>query len=445
MNVSFHRIRKRLVFALVLIFWIISSVLSPIVIAQTNIYKQLQYPFYDSKTGVCANGELLDSSGELDRGPGDGTIYQSALQPPYILEQFMIHVLKRLSQKYGQPESDFVTEEHVVALVAFAFGEGGDINNQSIFNPMNLGADWPDIKGIPWAGSGDDGRQAYASFDMGVEAYARQMSSGKQSRLGFVLSQPDSTAEQFMYALTYYKKYPGNDFWAAASLPDPAAYYRSRVNLVNLVRKSYPNIAGFVVGTSQLEQQLGIRRTDLLTFTNIAGAGNDSDAIAGDINTCSDTGSSTSGLSIIEVAKREYEKNKGIIEYGGSILDYTDGGQYPWCASFVSWVYRDAGFPLTQGGAGWNHTWVLELQSFMKKYHTYFSVGDQLPQPGDMAFYVGAQTPDGGSTQHMNIVISVDPASNTMVTIGGNESDQIKQTTREISLGSQSLVGFGRY
>ena len=60
-----------------------------------------------------------------------------------------------------------------------------------------------------------------------------------------------------------------------------------------------------------------------------------------------------------------------------------------------------------------------------------------------MAFYIGAETPDGGSAQHVNIVIEVN--GNKMTTIGGNESDQIMRGEREIRLGSQSLAGFGRY
>ena len=74
----------------------------------------------------------------------------------------------------------------------------------------------------------------------------------------------------------------------------------------------------------------------------------------------------------------------------------------------------------------------------------YFDVGKKIPQPGDVAFYIGAQTPDRDSGQHVNIVISVNVEANTMVTIGGNESNGVRQSTRNIKLGDQNLVGFGR-
>jgi hypothetical protein len=153
---------------------------------------------------------------------------------------------------------------------------------------------------------------------------------------------------------------------------------------------------------------------------------------------------SSSGGSIVAVAKREYQENKGKLEYGGDILTYTDGRQEAWCADFVSWVYKDAGVPFAGGvgDGGWQYPSVLGLQSYFKSKEKYFEVGDEKPKPGDAAFYIGEQTPDGGSTQHVNLVISVN--GSTMTTIGGNESNQVLRGTRTISLGSSSLVGFGR-
>ncbi len=93
---------------------------------------------------------------------------------------------------------------------------------------------------------------------------------------------------------------------------------------------------------------------------------------------------------------------------------------------------------------GWRRASVLDLQSMYKNSpnYKYFNVGSDTPQPGDVAFYIGSQTPDGGSNRHVNIVIEVN--GNTMTTIGGNESNKVKKSTRKISVGSQGLVGFGR-
>jgi N-acetylmuramoyl-L-alanine amidase len=161
-------------------------------------------------------------------------------------------------------------------------------------------------------------------------------------------------------------------------------------------------------------------------------------AASSEETTCS---SSVSGGSIVQVAEAEFAKN--VHEYDSNVLKYTTGRQEAWCADFVSWVYKEAGTPFTDGGAGgWQHPSVLELQGWFKKKHIYFDVGSQQPQPGDVAFYIGSQTPDGGSTQHVNLVISVN--GDKMVTIGGNESNSVKRSTRSIKVGSNSLVGFGR-
>lgn len=156
--------------------------------------------------------------------------------------------------------------------------------------------------------------------------------------------------------------------------------------------------------------------------------------------------SSEGAQSVVEVANREYDKNKGIAEYGGTILQYTDGRQEAWCADFVSWVYKEAGMPFTDGigndPKGWQHPGVVNLQTWFKQKQIYFEAGDQKPQPGDVAFYIGAQTPDPTSGEHVNIVVAVN--GDTMTTVGGNESQQVTKGQRQIKLGSNNLVGFGR-
>ncbi len=161
--------------------------------------------------------------------------------------------------------------------------------------------------------------------------------------------------------------------------------------------------------------------------------------------TASCEGSSVDGSGVVEIAKREYEKNKNIREYGGTIKEYTTGREEPWCADFVSWVYKSAGKSFKGGGAGgWQYPSVVTLKAYFEEKHEFFRPGEKEPQPGDVAFYIGAETPDGGSAQHVNIVISVD-GDKKMTTIGGNESDMISKSEREIKLGAQSLAGFGRY
>ncbi len=149
---------------------------------------------------------------------------------------------------------------------------------------------------------------------------------------------------------------------------------------------------------------------------------------------------------VVQAAQTELSKKP--VEYDQNVLAYTTGRQEAWCADFVSWVFKQGGMPFTGGGAGgWQIPGVLSMQAWFKNGtagSSYFAVGQNTPRAGDVAFYIGAQTPDGGSTQHVDLVISVDTASNTMVTIGGNESNAVRMSTRQITLGVSSLTGFGR-
>lgn len=159
-----------------------------------------------------------------------------------------------------------------------------------------------------------------------------------------------------------------------------------------------------------------------------------------------DRGESTITQAVIAIAEEELAKNPQ--EYDANVMNYTLGREEPWCADFVSWVFKEAGAPFSGGWAeDWQLPAVLNMQAWFQEGTNgseYFTVGEQSPQPGDVAFYLGSQTPDRNSTSHTNIVISVDLDAGTMVTIGGNESDTVKKSTRRIALGASSLVGFGR-
>lgn len=161
---------------------------------------------------------------------------------------------------------------------------------------------------------------------------------------------------------------------------------------------------------------------------------------------CDNPGQGRAASQIIAIAEQELAKSPQ--QWDANVMKYTLGAREPWCANFVSWVYKEAGVPFS---GGWREDWqlpaVLGVQAWFQagtNGSEYFRVGERMPQPGDVAFYIGAQTPDRNSARHVNIVISVDGSTNTMVTIGGNESNTVRKTTRDIRMGAQSLVGFGR-
>ncbi len=227
--------------------------------------------YYNKDDSISCSEKNTQSFDGEDVDIDTSKIYNSGLDPngPFILEQFAIHILKASAAKLNKPEEDLVTKQHVIALVAFAIGEGGDINNASVFNPLNLSYKSDDIVAIPWLGDGGGGEQAYKTFDQGVEAYARQINMGYQSRIGKVLSKKDTTAADFMHAITYYKEYRGNLAWAEASIADPDAYYNKRMEYVRMVRNNYEKTAGFVIGTDKEEQDLGMYKPSLLQFKDV--------------------------------------------------------------------------------------------------------------------------------------------------------------------------------
>ncbi|MGB4967575.1 MAG: hypothetical protein WBO35_05225 [Candidatus Saccharimonadales bacterium] len=260
--------------------------------------------YYD--IDACTQDASSDSSSLSLEATGATTgMWSSGLQPPYILEQFAIETLKNVAKKKGVSPSDTVTEEHVIALVAFMWGEGGDIANGSIFNPLNSGINAPELLASGHEGAG---RQSFKSFDAGVEGTTRTMVGSYQSRLAATLSIKTTTAEQFMEALTYYKRYPGNHFWAALSDPDyngsdgipalgphaPEIYYQGRLKLINQVRARYADMAGTVLGTPRHEATLKITAKEKLQYHpkgDTSSAGDATTTSALDSSACASTSS----------------------------------------------------------------------------------------------------------------------------------------------------------
>lgn len=77
---------------------------------------------------------------------------------------------------------------------------------------------------------------------------------------------------------------------------------------------------------------------------------------------------------------------------------YTDGASYEeWCADFVSYVYKEAGYPFTQGEAnGWDESNANNVQNMG---FTTQSPSNYTPKPGDVAYFDYS----GG---HVEIVVS---------------------------------------
>lgn len=138
--------------------------------------------------------------------------------------------------------------------------------------------------------------------------------------------------------------------------------------------------------------------------------------------------------SILTVARAEWE-------HPGPATKYSNGIDENWCADFVSWVLRHAGYPMSNPNSGsWRIPGVLTLQSYLTKAGRFRPVGGGYqPRPGDIVIYDG-----GGFGQHTNLVVGVRGA--TVETVGGNQSAGIARhgiTVRESRLNGPGVVGYG--
>lgn len=200
------------------------------------------------------------------------------MRAPYTLEKFGIAVLENLAKHNNVPRDNVVTKEHLIGLIAFMKGEGGDINNRWEWNPLNSGLNRPELVDGP---ARANGTQSFKSFEAGVNATAGTMDGryqkleGRpvtQDRLAQVLFKQHTDAEDFMWALTYYKSYEGNKAWAEQSMEpweNPYGqgqdkYFRERLALVENVRKNYEDVAGLIIGTQAEEEVEGIKAQTII-------------------------------------------------------------------------------------------------------------------------------------------------------------------------------------
>lgn len=144
---------------------------------------------------------------------------------------------------------------------------------------------------------------------------------------------------------------------------------------------------------------------------------------------------------VLELVQQEYDKQPS--GYDETVLTYTEGFEESWCADFISWLFDRADTPFIHPDTGyWRIPGVLTLQSYYRQYDAYYEVGQYTPEFSDVAFYFG-ETPDGDSTEHVAMVLAVD--SDTLTTIGGNETDQgvVQIRTEHLKEGVKGLAGFG--
>lgn len=151
----------------------------------------------------------------------------------------------------------------------------------------------------------------------------------------------------------------------------------------------------------------------------------------------------TTAQKVVQIA--EAEMFSGIAETtpgcncGPGVEKYTVGQQIPWCAAFVSWVYKQAGAQFSGGGDpnSWLITYVPNLQDYLKNSgkFDYHEKGDNyVPQPGDIIIYLSNNASHTGLVEKVN--------GDVVTSLDGNWQDKV--TSHEINYKTEpNLTGFG--
>lgn len=155
-------------------------------------------------------------------------------------------------------------------------------------------------------------------------------------------------------------------------------------------------------------------------------------AIAGGSGgSCSSSGSG----KVVEILERELvagasEANSGYLKYGG-------GAGVPWCAYFLSYVLKEAGKPLEGGPIGA----VSAVRAYAQTRNFWHPKGESgfTPQPGDIVVWEEGISP---YPSHVNTVVAYESATDTITTIGGNESNAIKKAEWQANM--PAITGYIR-
>lgn len=137
------------------------------------------------------------------------------------------------------------------------------------------------------------------------------------------------------------------------------------------------------------------------------------------------------GALVACYAEKEYTTwQSGTISHENLLNTYTDGApNEEWCADFISYVYKEAGFPFTQGSAnGWDENNANYVQYM--GFNLHMASSGYVPKPGDVAFF---DYPGG----HVEIVI----AGGSHPTFIYGDSATIDPTTGNGQMKANTIIG----
>jgi hypothetical protein len=306
------------------------------------------------------------------------------------------------------------------------------VGNFIVESSLNTSADQPGGPGMgiaQWSNPGRwDNLQKYAAaqgkdkFDFGLQ-------------LDFVWLELQGTPPGSDYSAVLKKLKTLSDITDATGFFMGTAAVNDSDPAADAFMAKYGRVAGYEnPGTPHLDLRIKAAKGVLGQF-----GGSGSGAVSGSDSSCSSVGSvncsaasqdsaagqgnsSSSGLSqvrqnVVCIAKAELAKWKsGEMGPGGSNIKYIQSHvEEEWCADFMSWVYKQAGYPVTGSMSNWQQAGALEMENMPPVDGSKFELhhpGSYIPVPGDMVTY---------SFSHVNMVVSVNKNAGTMTVIGGNQ------------------------
>lgn len=146
---------------------------------------------------------------------------------------------------------------------------------------------------------------------------------------------------------------------------------------------------------------------------------------------------------IVTLAQQELALwQNGTLKPGTGYKKYSQGRAENWCADFTSWIYNQAGKPLSNTKEG-NVPAVTTQMQIGKQTGRWRDKSGYTPAPGDIVVRKNGQS-------HVNLVVSVSGTwpSGTMVTIGGNQGggsggfNASKVTTYSEPLTNGGITGY---
>ena len=128
----------------------------------------------------------------------------------------------------------------------------------------------------------------------------------------------------------------------------------------------------------------------------------------------------STGQSVVSIAQSQL----GVSEYGSAYLKYTQGRRGAWCGDFASWVYWQAGIPVTGDPAKWNVPLVANLAKLAQNDNRYYkSSSSYAPAPGDLMFFRNS------SKEYSHVAIVESVSGSNITNISGNSSNKVSRTT----------------